>query len=147
MLKRSCPRSSTSFVTANGNSETNIAPFLPVKKAASVCSVPRATVPSTSGRALDPLLKKSLDRSGRYFGWLCMSCRQPVSAMTDNAAAMSLVLDFIDLSRSQGLEKLERLHAVELRIRGLDREEQLVLARANERRHVEDRVIRHRQPV
>ncbi len=41
---------------------------MPVKNAASVCSVPRAIVPSTSGRALDPLAKNALWRSGRYFG-------------------------------------------------------------------------------
>jgi hypothetical protein len=53
------------------------APFFPVKNAASSCSVPRATVPSTSGRALDAFLKNTLSRSGIAFGELCMSCRQP----------------------------------------------------------------------
>ena len=45
-----------------------MAPFFPVKNAASVCSVPRAIVPSTSGRALDVFSKNALARSGRYFG-------------------------------------------------------------------------------
>ena len=63
--------------TANGISVTAAPPILPVKKASSSCSVPRATVPSTSGRALDPSRKNSDARSGLYFGWLCMSWRQP----------------------------------------------------------------------
>jgi hypothetical protein len=62
------PRSSTPCVTGKGSSLTSIAPFFPVKKAASVWSVPRAIVPSTSGRALDVFSKNALARSGRYFG-------------------------------------------------------------------------------
>jgi hypothetical protein len=44
-----------------------------VKNATSSWSVPRATVPSTSGRALEPFLKNTLSRSGIAFGELCMS--------------------------------------------------------------------------
>ncbi len=35
-----------------------MAPFLPVKNAVSVCSVPRAIVPSTSGRALERFVEE-----------------------------------------------------------------------------------------
>src|SRR5262249_52372683 len=151
--KRSCPRSSTSWVTGNGSSLTNSAPFLPVKKAASVCSVPRAMVPSICGRALDPFEKNALARSGRYFGWLGMSCRQPAAATGSAGGATAppkpwrrraspdSVFDFIDLSWSERLQELERPRAIELRIVGFDGQEELVLAGACERRHVEHRVI------
>src|SRR5262249_37268603 len=75
-----CPRSSTFSSIANGNSLTSAPPLLPVKNASSSCSVPRATVPSTSGLALIPSAKKALALSPRYFGWLCMSCRHPVAS-------------------------------------------------------------------
>src|SRR6185436_77537 len=81
MLNRSWPRLRTASSIANGNSLTSSLPSLPVKNASSSWSVPRATTPSTSGRALDPSAKNPLGRSPRYFGWLCMSWRQPEASM------------------------------------------------------------------
>src|SRR5262249_35350704 len=137
MLKRASPRSSTSAVSANGSASTSAAPSLPVKNAASSCSVPRATVPSTSGRALEPSLKNTLSRSGIAFGEFCMSWRQ-----ADNAAAAKtraaarrkppagsgkrLRLNFVHLGGAQPLEELRRLLPIELRVGRLDDEEEPV---------------------
>ncbi len=73
MLKRSSPRSRTSAVSGKGSASTSAVPFFPVKNAASSWSVPRATVSSTIGRALEPFLKNMLSRNGIALGWLCMS--------------------------------------------------------------------------
>src|SRR5687767_3122836 len=111
--------------TANGRSFTVTLSFFPVKNAASSSSVPRATVPSTSGRALDPSAKNVVELSGRYFGWLCMSCRQPTdSASPTRASSSGLVRDLIDLSRAQSLEELGGAAPIELRVGGLDRQEE-----------------------
>src|SRR4051812_20446032 len=143
MLKRCWPRSSTSAVSANGSASASAAPFFPVKKAASSCSVPRATVPSTSGRAVEASLKNMLSRSGWPTGVLCMSCRQPAVAVATatRQAAASLRFDFIDLTRIQRLEKIQRPGAIELRIGRLEQQEELVPAGVLEARHVEHRVI------
>src|SRR5688572_1933646 len=130
MLKRSCPRSRSFSVIWNGSSLTVAVPIFPVKNASSSCSVPRATVPSISGRALDLSANSVLGRSGRYFGWLCMSWRHPLtSASAATSIAVLLWLDFIDLLRPQVLQQRPGLHPVELRIVRLDGEEQAVLAR------------------
>src|SRR4051812_43372996 len=92
MLKRSCPRFSSASSTANGRSLTVALSILPVKNASSSWSVPRATVPSTSGRALEPSAKNALARSPRYFGWLCMSCRQPVRLTRQSPATTSTLI-------------------------------------------------------
>src|SRR5687767_6479564 len=116
-------------------------------------------VPSTSGRALEPSAKKVVARSGRYFGWLCMSWRHPAIDRTDRTAAESAmalpakagshppprfalrrasspgwvasgfsrkvsVRDFIDLPCTQTLEEVRGAEPVELRIRGLDGQEE-----------------------
>src|SRR3954469_12724185 len=128
MLKRCSPRSRTSAVSGNGSASASAVPFLPVKNAASSCSVPRATVPSRIGRALDVFLKNMLSRSGMALGWLCMSCRQPDSAVARrnaNAARRRLRLNFIDLARIEPLQELQRPRAIELRIVGLDQQEEL----------------------
>src|SRR5215471_3502625 len=163
MLYRCSPRSSTSAVSGNGNASTSVPFVFPVKNAASSCSVPRATVSSTSGRALEPFLKNMLSRSGIAFGWLCMSCRQPVSAAsTQNPASASerpdlgprtseldaLRLNFAYPRRIESLQEIHRLTLVELRVRGFHEQEEAVAARVlREALHVEDRVIRHRQAV
>src|SRR5688500_11132934 len=186
MLKRSWPRFSTASSTGNGSSLTVAVPTLPVKNAASSCSVPRATVPSTSGRALPPSVKNAVPRSPRYFGWWCMSWRQPAALTIEIAATHSeiarsraarlppkggshefssgsraprrpacvasgfsrkfSVRDLIDVPRTQALEKVGRAEPIELRIRRFDgQEEALLAADLHEARHVEHRVIRHRQ--
>src|SRR5258708_34853137 len=134
MLKRCSPRSSTSAVSANGRASTTVAPLFPVKNAASSWSVPRATVPSTSGRALEPFLKNMLSRSGIAFGWLCMSCLQPEAAArrpialtangTRQTASDWLRLNVVHLGGVEPLQEIARLHAVELRVGRLDQQEE-----------------------
>src|SRR5688572_14556362 len=148
MLYRSCPRFRSASLIGNGSSFTGWFATLPVKNPSSSCSVPRATVPSTSGRALEPSANSVLGRSGRYFGWLCMSCRQPAAATRQNAAANSLWLDLIDFPCSEALEKCARPVAVELWILRFDREKKTILAGVFAKAFdVEHRVVRHRQPV
>ena len=58
------------------------------------------------------------------------------------------VCDFIDVPRTETLQEVGRAQPVELRIRRLDRQEEaLVAGDLGEARHVEHRVIRHRQPA
>src|SRR3954447_26935319 len=167
MLKRSSPRSITCWSTAKGISFTSTLLTLPVKKASSSCSVPRATVPSTSGRALDPSAKNVLGRRPRYFGWLCMSWRHaetasrltPANASSRSArrrpprfpnsqSRIPLLCDVIDLSRPETLKKRTRRGVIELRIRRFDGQEEAILTGVfGKPRHVEHRVIRHGQTV
>src|SRR6476469_6028058 len=134
MLNRCSPRSSTSAVSANGSASTSAAPFLPVKKLTSSCSVPRATVSSTSGRALEPLRKNTLSRSGTAFGELCMSCRQAVTVRRQKAEdrRQNLRLNFADLRRIEPLEEIRGALAIEFRVFGFDQQEEAVAARARE---------------
>src|SRR5260221_11053095 len=137
MLTRCSPRSRTSAVGRNGSASSTSGPFFPVKNAASSCSVPRATVPSTSGRALDPFLKNTLSRSGIAFGELCMSWRQPDAAAATSQKAKgrrqrNLGFNVAYLAGVEPLQKVARLHAVELRVRRFDQQEELVPARALE---------------
>src|SRR3982751_4044124 len=157
MLKRCWPRSSTSAVSAKGSASASAAPFFPVKKLASSCSVPRAMVPSTSGRALEAFLKNMLSRSGWPTGVLCMSCRQPpliTAAPSRHTAAsrpetdigprtsvLGLRFDFIDLTRIERLQKIQRLGAIELRIGRFDEQKELVPAGVVETPPVEERGV------
>src|SRR5687767_11680035 len=130
MLKRSSPRFRSASVIWNGNSFTVAPDIFPVKNASSSCSVPRATVPARSGRALDPSANSALGRSGLYFGWLCISCRHPLAnTRQTNAAAVTLRFDVIDLPGSETLQEGPSLLTVELRVIGFNRQEQAVLAR------------------
>src|SRR5215471_17467505 len=157
MLKRCSPRSSTSAVSAKGRASTSAAPSFPVKNLTSSCSVPRATVSSTSGRALEPFLKNTLSRSGIALGELCMSCRQPAAASTSTATRrpdfgrrtsdIGLRLNFSHLAGVEAFEKIRRALAIELRIVGLDDQEELVAAGPLEALDVERRVVRLREPV
>src|SRR5258708_2863894 len=137
MLKRCSPRSSTSAVSANGRASTTVAPLFPLKNAASPWSVPGATVPSTSGGALEPFLKNMLSRSGIAFGWLCMSCRQPAAARKPSAmrangqrrtANAVLRLNFVHLAGVEPLQEIARLQAVGILIGRLDQEGEFVPA-------------------
>src|SRR4051812_14335165 len=149
MLKRCSPRSSTSAVNAKGSASTSAAPFFPVKNATSSCSVPRATVPSTSGRALEPSRKKTLSRSGIAFGELCMSCRQAVavSRQKTEVRRQDLRRNFTYLAGVETAEQLRRRLAIELRVLRLDEQEELVAAGVLEAFDVEGRMVGLRQPV
>src|ERR1035441_7686143 len=85
MLKRCSPRRISALVTGMGNSFESL-PSAPLPVVSSVSSLrwPRATVPSVMGRAERPSAKKSLGRSGMYFGWSCMSWRQAESRRSGN---------------------------------------------------------------
>src|SRR5262245_25748304 len=73
---------------------------------------------------------------------------QPGATLRTPNDRSPLLLNFIDLSWPEALEKLERGTAVELRILRLDREkEPFPAAAVAESLDVEDGVVRHRQPV
>src|ERR1035438_8173304 len=90
MLKRCSPRRISALVTGMGNSFDSL-PSAPLPVASSVSSLrwPRATVPSAMGRAERPSVKKSLGRSGMYFGWSCMSWRQADSRRSERTSAQT----------------------------------------------------------
>src|SRR5688500_14572383 len=125
------------------------APLFPVKNPASSCSVPRATVPSTSGRAVETFLTNRLSRSGCAVGVLCMSWRHPVAASKHSAATTSGLwlmshgsgFNITHLGGVEPFEEFARLLAIEFRVRRFDEQEELVAAGPFEARHVEDRVI------
>src|SRR5215471_14649147 len=134
MSNRCSPRSSTSAVSVKGSALASSAPFFPVKNAASACSDPRGTVPSTSGRALEPSLKNTLSRNGIAFGELCMSWRQPAAASRQNTddSRQNLRLNFRYLAGVETAEELRRVRTVELRVLRLDEQEEAIAARALE---------------
>src|SRR4051812_22858790 len=93
-----------------------------------------------------------------YFGWSCMSRRQPDTTINARAATAAkkncLPLSVVgsvgngrDLPRVQRFEKAARRFQLELGILRLDAQEEAVAARQGEARHVEHRVIRLRQAV
>src|SRR5438067_1777090 len=89
-----------------------------------------------------------------YFGWLCMSWRQPAANAADTKDTKVtkdtkevLIRNSGYLSRAERLEEPARPLEVEPRILGFDAEKEPVAARQREPRHVEDRVIRLRQTV
>src|SRR6059036_2349608 len=155
MSKRSRPRSSRARVNETGRAATNFPSGpMPVKKMRSARSSPRATVPSTGGRAAISSSKKSLRASGFTFGWLNMSWRQAGAArsrtMTAAARARARLASVFDIehpARAQALEEDPRRCRVELRVLRLDAEEVTVAARQGEVRHVEHRVVGRRQAV
>ena len=119
---------------------------------------PRATVPGTSGRDARPSAKNVLASSGSYFGWSCMSCRQPGDEQRERAPSASDAAVAIgarhqcstsDTLRGSRRSRKRRVSvAVELRIgRPRCRGRSGRASREREARHVEDRVVRHRQPV
>src|SRR5438876_7859258 len=112
--------------TANGNMAAS-APFsFPVYSSSSSSRCPRATVPATIGRAERASEKNVDSRSGMYFGWSCMSCRQPALSNTDRAKR--LVFNGTDLARLQRFKKLARFLEIELRVARLDDEKKTVAA-------------------
>src|SRR5438270_802661 len=168
MLKRSWPRFMTCAVTANGKPSPSALLILPVTRNPSSGNSPRATVPGMRGRADMPSAKKSLGSSGSYLGWLDIFCLQAVKGRRQKAESrrksgstrrlatsllpsafcfLPLPRHIDDLPRVQCFEKLPDAVEVELRIAGLDDEEELVAGGLIEAPHVEDRVIRHGQAV
>src|SRR5476649_1165778 len=168
MSKRCWPRAITAASTRIGNSVASSPLTFPVYISSSSFRWPRATVPSTSGRAERASLKKADSRSGMYFGWSCMSWRHAEpdkpAISHENAKTRNQILFVLscfrgdpitrgsvcngrDLPRVQRFEEVARRFDVELGILRLDAEEEPVTAGQREPRQVEDRVIRHRQAV
>src|SRR3954451_21144632 len=167
MLKRSCPRFMTWAVTANGKPSPSALLILPVTRKPSSGSSPRATVPGMRGRADMPSAKKSLGSSGSYLGWLDIFCRQETRTQKPETRRkkpsmrsleapllvsafwflVSLPRHIDDLAGTQCLEEIPDAVEVELRIAGLDDEEEFVARGLIEAPHVEDGVIRHRQAI
>src|ERR1035441_8580610 len=138
ILKRCSPRRISALVTGIGNSFDSLSSApLPVASNVSSLRWPRATVPSVMGRAERPSAKKSLGRSGIYFGWSCMSWRQADSRRSDNMSAPKarLMRNFRYLPGLQRLQELAGLGAIEERIGGFDAEEETIAARLCEARH------------
>src|SRR4029079_14552036 len=75
MSKPSWPRAITRASIGNGKTVASALPALPLYISASSRRCPRATVPSTSGRADRESPKNADSRSGTYFGWSCISWR------------------------------------------------------------------------
>src|SRR5262252_5848769 len=100
---------------------------------------PRATVFSRTGRTDRPSAKKPLADSGRFFGWLAMSCRtnssQPESASVQSAAktsvdALILIAHLGDVLGVDALQETRCLFQVEFRIVGLDAQKEFVVRSA-----------------
>src|SRR5262245_59184233 len=107
-----------------------------------------------------------------YFGWLCMSCRQPATetlraqssighratearrntgrGLGDSVAKMlrvsvaASIRNGGHLSRVEGLHESSRPFQIEFRVARLNAQEKAIAARQREPRYIEDRVIRHR---
>src|SRR5229473_3124735 len=125
ILYRSSPRWSSSKLTSNGKLFESFG-----TKSSSLASEPRATVFSTSGRSERPSSKNDEGASGRFFGWLAMSCRrysQPApqtrQAAAQAAARQREVLVIGHLGDVVGVNFLEDARAfrqMEFRIFGFD---------------------------
>src|SRR5712692_4797871 len=121
ILYRSSPRWSSSKLTSNGKLFESFG-----TKSSSLASEPRATVFSTSGRSERPSSKNDEGASGRFFGWLAMSCRrysQPAPQTRQAAARQREVLVIGHLGDVVGVNFLEDARAfrqMEFRIFGFD---------------------------
>src|SRR5437763_12958964 len=157
MLKRCWPRRIVSLVIGKGKVFSGLLSGpLPVYKASSLLRCPRATVPSIRGRAERPSPKKSLGRSGMYFGGSCISWRHPQRAATANTKTMwdrppglsfrqqrqarrpiplESVRNFRDLPGLQALQKLAGPVAIEQGVGGFDAQEEPVARCQSEPRH------------
>src|SRR5262249_9965754 len=159
MLNRLSPRSrismtsllrvAASALSLNGNpsSPTELAwPGVAAFGAATAsASEPRAIAPS-GGCRFAPSSLTSIR------GLSCMSCRQAETEETtarekNRPKIFNLFFDIDHLFRPQALEEGAGLGFVVFRIVRFDAQEEAILRRAGEVRHVEDRVIRLRQTV
>src|ERR1700676_3678345 len=111
-----------------------------------MCRWPRATVPSTTGRADRPSPKKSVAAKGLYRGWLCMSCRQPAKPKTP-ASNRCLRRHIHHLPRIHALQKMPRGVGIKLRIRRFYAQEKLVSRGTREFFYIKDWVIRLGQSI
>src|SRR5216684_4613440 len=125
ILYRSSPRSSSSRFTGNGKLLDSLG-----TKSSSLASEPRATVFSTSGRSERPSSKNGEGESGRFLGWLAMSCRrysqpEPKTRQTAAQAATrdreALIIRHLgNMMRVQALEEAGGVRQMKLRIAGFD---------------------------
>src|SRR5712692_1209910 len=126
-------------------------------KSSSSASEPRATVFSTSGRSERPSSKNGEGVSGRFFGWLAMSCRrysQPALKTRQAAAQAAMrqreVLVIGHLGNMMGVEALQKargLRQMKLPVAGLDANKKAVRGCMREAVDVENRMVRLGQPI
>src|SRR5579875_709843 len=166
MLYRSLPRSRSARVIGNGNRFERTPFSVPEYISSSIRKSSRATVPGTGGRSERPSAKNLLGQSGKYFGWICISSRQPesirasparqpaicrrlraISERPSNPPKQKSVLNLIDSMRLQLFQKRFRPRQIEVLVARLDAQEKLVRGREREAVHVEYRVIGPRQTV
>src|SRR2546430_2992855 len=160
MLNRCSPRFMTCMVTGNGNPSPSCPLIFPVAMYPTIAISPRATVPGIRGRADIPSEKKSLGSSGSYFGWTAMRWRQvrrqKAESRSTKARRILLPSAFClppspgnigDLPWLERFQKIPRLVELEFRIARVNDEKEFVARGLIESRHVEHRVIRHRQAV
>src|SRR5262249_34013200 len=159
MLNRLSPRSRISMISflrvpgsalsLNGNPSSPTEPICPgtaaFGAATASASEPRATVPSGGCRFAPSSLASNR-------GLSCMSCRQAEPAknaarQTSRPAIFKLFFDIAHLYGAQALEEDASLRLVVLRVVRFNTQEEAVLRRAGEGRHVECRVIGLRQTV
>src|SRR5262245_35926803 len=159
MLNRLSPRSSISMISflrvtgsalsLNGNPSSPTEPTCPgtaaFGAATASASEPRATVPSGGCRFAPSSLASNR-------GLSCMSCRQAEPAktaarQTSSAVIFKLFFDIAHLYRSQALEEGASPRLVVHRVVRFNAQEEAILRRAGEGRHVECRVIGLRQTV
>src|SRR5712664_4376658 len=152
ILYRSCPRSSSSRFTGNGKLFDSLG-----TKSSSLASEPRATVFSTSGRSERPSSKNGEGESGRFLGWLAMSCRrysqpEPKTRQTAAQAATrkrdALVIGHLgNMMRVQALEEARGVRHMKLWVAGLNANKETIRRCMREAMHVENRMMRLGQPV
>src|SRR5206468_5417214 len=147
ILKRSSPRSRSLRSTVSGKLFESFG-----TKSSSSAIAPRATAFSTRGRSERPSPKNSEGESGRFFGWLAMSCRrysQPPPKIREAAAQAAarqrevlIIRHLGDMVRVDVLEQARDFLQMKLRIPGLDTNKKTVRGSMREAVHVENRMIR-----
>src|SRR5579863_10011729 len=168
MLNCSRPRSRSARVMGKGNRFEGTPFSFPVYSSSSRCRCPRATVPGTTGRSERPSPKKLVGSSDTYFGWTCMSRRQPARTPANSTAAAtarairparrpkanlpssggpSSDINFEDSIGIQALQKRFRPCKIELLIARGDAQKKPVGPRLGELREIEHRKILRGQPV
>src|SRR5216684_2171689 len=152
ILYRSSPRSSSSRFIGSGKLLESLG-----TKSSSLAREPRATVFSTSGRSERPSSKNGEGESGRFFGWLAMSCRRysqpPPKIREATAQAAARQREVLVKGHLGNVVRLEALHEargvlqMKLRIASFDANEEAVRGCMREAMHVENGMVRLRQAV